>query len=256
MDGPTCETAESCAQRLSASKRDSPGSSKVASMSHASAQRLSASKRDSPVLRGQGGCWFQQCSTPFGIKEGFTRAAQCVSCCSKHPKCSTPFGIKEGFTSSQTIGCCSTRACSTPFGIKEGFTRQPGMNCPPCMLCSTPFGIKEGFTRRDVVLRAFRTQCSTPFGIKEGFTLLHGCRKSNADKLCSTPFGIKEGFTLDNVVCRCSYSSVLNAFRHQRGIHSTRVTICFLKTNIPVYHVLLRICYMSPSHYTAQRNKC
>ena len=46
--------------------------------------------------------------------------------------------------------------------------------------------------------------CSTPFGIKEGCALRLSIR-------CSTPFGIKEGFTL---------ALLLNAFRHQRGLHT------------------------------------
>ena len=37
--------------------------------------------------------------------------------------------------------------------------------------------------------------------------------------VCSTPFGIKEGFTFGKQMIADAKYPVLNAFRHQRGIH-------------------------------------
>ena len=61
-----------------------------------------------------------QCSTPFGIKEGFTVLAAVVR--QRGFGCSTPFGIKEGFTLNGRLSVFQIHECSTPFGIKEGFT--------------------------------------------------------------------------------------------------------------------------------------
>ena len=61
--------------------------------------------------------------------------------------------------------------------------------------------------------------CSTPFGINELFTkgILRGCVPRT---LCSTPFGINELFTVAVLFHRGLSPTVLNAFRHQRTVHS------------------------------------
>ena len=62
--------------------------------------------------------------------------------------CSTPFGIKEGFTqkTGQLLGPCRVlNAFRHQRGIHKGTHMQEEIT----ILCSTPFGIKEGFTRLD-----------------------------------------------------------------------------------------------------------
>jgi len=158
---------------------------------------------------------WRQCSTPFGINEGFTYRVGGEF--GELIVCSTPFGINEGFTRSSRrrrgadyvlnafrhqrrihivlapmIGCVVV--CSTPFGINEGFTRPDGANVRPDFVCSTPFGINEGFTLHLGgstaaalrVLNAFRHQRRIHFGYLDD---------SNFNYVCSTPFGINEGFT-------------------------------------------------------------
>ncbi len=84
-----------------------------------------------------------ECSTPFGVIEGFTQrwgyrvgthsSAQRRSASSKgspgqldltsgQVKCSTPFGVIEGFTGISRESATGIVKCSTPFGVIEGFT--------------------------------------------------------------------------------------------------------------------------------------
>ena len=65
-------------------------------VSPASAQRLSASKRVAHYGPGRFIWLLDECSTPFGIKEGRTLLGVTQSL--GDLKCSTPFGIKEGRT--------------------------------------------------------------------------------------------------------------------------------------------------------------
>ena len=54
--------------------------------------------------------------------------------------------------------------------------------------------------------------------------------------VCSTPFGITD-FCTGSGGGRYPCDAVLNAFRHHRFLHGSRVTICFLRINNSVCHV-------------------
>ena len=123
-------------------------------------------------------------------------------------------------------------------GVLNAFRHQREFHTrAPCSPPARPFCAQRLSASKRVALRKLLT-----------VTLLGGA--------CSTPFGIKDCCTTRALVILDIDVVVLNAFRHQRESRSTRVTICFLKTNIPVCHALPRIWYMAPSHYTAQPKKC
>ena len=92
----------------------------TSSASSRRAQRLSASKRDSPRRRHRH-LHPQPVLNAFrhqrGIHENTALYYGVIF------KCSTPFGIKEGFTTHKAVIDPYFWWCSTPFGIKEGFTR-------------------------------------------------------------------------------------------------------------------------------------
>ena len=168
--------------------------------------------------------------------------------------------------------------CSTPFGIKEGYTWMVSSMVVRRYTCSTPFGIKEGYTWRGrwpprSASSAQRLSASKRVTLRSGARLFVPppcAQRLSASKRVTQPrpfplrriptraqrLSASKRVTRASGMWRVQYACVLNAFRHQRGLHSTRVTICFLKTNIPVCHVLPRIWYISLSHYTAQPKKC
>ena len=180
------------AQRLSASKINSPPALEVGIQNNSCAQRLSASKINSQNRIGE---QFQHpvCSTPFGIKDQFTRS----------PPLSDPQRPGAQRLSASKInsrGNCGravirSRMCSTPFGIKDQFT-----GC----------GKRRDYGRVPVVLNAFRHQRSihalhVAIGVND-FDVLNAFRHQRsihvtndhvvaAAMLCSTPFGIKDQFT-------------------------------------------------------------
>ena len=180
-------------------------------------------------------------------------------------ECSTPFGIKD---------CCTIQSwplndrqqkCSTPFGIKDCCTadnqrRHTGSIGSAQRLSASKIAAPLALTTPSTTVG----KCSTPFGIKDCCTHENrrkaesdgGAQRLSASKIaalgakvirpelgvrCSTPFGIKDCCTRAGPNRTDQGRHVLNAFRHQRLLHRTHVTICFLNTNIPVCHVLLQI---------------
>ena len=157
-------------------------------------------------------------------------------------ECSTPFGIKDCCTSQRQPHGIPDHLCSTPFGIKDCCTWL--VKCifaPPSSaqrLSASKIAARgqpgiPGLPRKHV-LNAFRHQ-----------RLLHWRLRSNARRsvrMCSTPFGIKDCCTAENRLVPSSDgaqrlsaskiaahsgrsgarspSRVLNAFRHQRLLHS------------------------------------
>ena len=198
------------------------------------------------------------CSTPFGIKEGCaptTRSRAVSTWCAQRLSASKRAARAEAVEDSSTI-----------FHVLNAFRHQRGLRWRPTgevsLLASgaqrlsaskrAAQGVVVGGVWLYRVLNAFRHQRGLR---RRGAWAAKPIARAHAFRQCSTPFGIKEGCARKPTIPSVPVD-VLNAFRHQRGLRSTRVTICFLKTNIPVCHVLLRICYMSPSHYTSQRKKC
>ena len=110
------------AQRLSASTN---GSRRQRTASVRGTQVLNAFRHQrmdhiaNPLLSVAG----LKCSTPFGINEWITVAAQNFHF--RIGLCSTPFGINEWITSSCGEPIAGTCGCSTPFGINEWITVTP-----------------------------------------------------------------------------------------------------------------------------------
>ena len=133
-----------------------------------SAQRLSASEMVSlgmvaaEALHGQ-------CSTPFGIGDGFARRSK------SRPVASSG---AQRLSASEMVSPAWSRARST---MKSGAQRlsasemvsQNELSDYPsdAQLCSTPFGIGDGFARILRSLPLSPVGCSTPFGIGDGFAL-------------------------------------------------------------------------------------
>ena len=65
---------------------------------------------------------------------------------------------------------------------------------------------------------------STPFGIRDSCTITRWDWARNLVFKCSTPFGINDSCTLRPVLPRREPLPVLNAFRHQRFLHTSSTT--------------------------------
>ena len=178
------------AQRLSASQRSAPGTSRSVPRPLFCAQRLSASQR----------------SARRGARPRV-----------RQPPVLNAFRHHRGRHKPKRLARLSGRRCSTPFGITEVGTRASRPACE-----RVPSAQRLSASQRSAqaaVCRAGRlAKCSTPFGITEVGThkvavvLITHCK-------CSTPFGITEVGTAPRgrVAAR---SRVLNAFRHHRGRHT------------------------------------
>jgi len=80
------------------------------------AQRLSASEMGAAEL-SNAGVGVNECSTPFGIRDGCSRQATNR----EHViMCSTPFGIRDGCRAELSNAGVGVNECSTPFGIRDG----------------------------------------------------------------------------------------------------------------------------------------
>ena len=160
----------------------------------ACAQRLSASKRDSPYDEGFAHSNCSGCSTPFGIKEGFTRSSQSVACAATLLVLNA-FRHQRGIHFSAGDGRADCRGCSTPFGIKEGFTHTPVDPWAPHPTCSTPFGIKEGFTCKVSRGKSFLTGAQrlsaskrdSPCSVRLRWPCWRGAQRLSASKRDSHP---------------------------------------------------------------------
>ena len=85
--------------------------------------------------------------------------------------------------------------CSTPFGIRGICTPSPAVIAPPATVCSTPFGIRGICTKN----------------IRRGPP-----HKTGAQRLSAS-----EEYALEESADRTALSAgVLNAFRHQRNMHT------------------------------------
>ena len=107
--------------------------------------------------------------------------------------------------------------------VLNAFRHQRGLHGPSTFAvsrgdtCSTPFGIKEGCTAPCELQKSRWITCSTPFGIKEGCTGFFGFGRGHllrAQRLSAS----KRAAQAANPTRTHPYR-VLNAFRHQRGLH-------------------------------------
>ncbi len=89
------------------------------------------------------------------------------------------------------------------------------------MECSTPFGIRDCCTPKIEIHCGTPIMCSTPFGIRDCCTFPRNSLPE-CENACSTPFGIRDCCTGDRRQRRRCGGGVLNAFRHQRLLHSRR----------------------------------
>ncbi len=208
-----------CAQRLSASTKQSQTSCHNNKATRKCAQRLSASTKQSLVRITQ--------TTQNKI------CAQRLSASTKQsPTCTC-----------HTIRCVK---CSTPFGINETITRQVRGLFQYPLGCSTPFGINETITRPHwmpsrnlIVLNAFRHQRNNHLfarrllrprtkraqrlsaSTKQSLT---GAIEDAGVSKCSTPFGINETITRDAVFGRIGRAKCSTPFGINETI--TRVPVC------------------------------
>ena len=157
-----------------------------------------------------------QCAQRLSASKRVTRSGASRSL--RTTGCSTPFGIKEGYTLNAHGRGTLQSVCSTPFGIKEGYTRVGPQQAPGAARVLNAFRHQRGLhavvplKQRDdfLVLNAFRHQrgLHTPTVAVD-----------TTNQRCSTPFGIKEGYTRGLAGLLRPRVVVLNAFRHQRGLH-------------------------------------
>ena len=87
--------------------------------------------------------------------------------------------------------------------------------------CSTPFGISDGFTSNKLTFLLAKKVCSTPFGISDGFTCresLSALRDQSAQRLSASQMA---SLALPNHPAHTL--PVLNAFRHLRWLHFSRI---------------------------------
>ncbi len=141
--------------------------------------------------------------------------------------CSTPFGITEVGTTSAVVKLALGSLCSTPFGITEVGTCPITKLAAPVARCSTPFGITEVGTCDVQVLRAAGFVCSTPFGITEVGTSPWPARQ--ARRQCSAQrLSASQRWARGRVGQKLvGHEGVLNAFRHHRGGHSSKLGLRF-----------------------------
>ncbi len=133
------------------------------------AQRLSASTKESPFSVGLVGAVAEVLNAFRHQRRNHPSGHRCSAA---DLECSTPFGINEGITRPQWR-CSVSSWCAQR--LSASTKESPAVHHPhewPARQCSTPFGINEGITRSQSSLQAACFQCSTPFGINEGITQL------------------------------------------------------------------------------------
>ena len=160
-------------------------------------------------------CSILRCSTPSGIRGGFTVLL---------PPSARVAGLgaqrlpaSEAASRPEIAGLMRKHACSTPSGIRGGFTHGGGAVLGYIHVLNA-FRHQRRLHQLDHaagqplrrVLNAFRHQ-----------RRLHPWRHPvpHDGAVCSTPSGIRGGFTSVRTTARAAMRSVLNAFRHQRRLH-------------------------------------
>ena len=156
------------AQRLSASEMVSPFTNVSICASVACAQRLSASEMVSHERREQFEEQSKECSTPFGIGDGFAVADGGLI--PGVQLCSTPFGIGDGFAS----GTCSSEtnlSCAQRLSASEMVSHAYPVDGGGHQLVLNAFRHRRWFRVTGICASFVLEKCSTPFGIGDGFAL-------------------------------------------------------------------------------------
>ena len=131
------------------------------------AQRLSASKRDSPGRAGPAGQDILVLNA-FRHQRGIHLGLSALDV--QGSRCSTPFGIKEGFTQF-VVGWIVRVIVLNAFRHQRGIHRPGGLPSRRRVEVLNAFRHQRGIHLIVSVSSAKPVMCSTPFGIKEGFTL-------------------------------------------------------------------------------------
>ena len=186
-----------CAQRLSASKIPAHNSRCITSVPSICAQRLSASKIPA-LLKAH---WMVKNNEVLNAFSASKIPAPCaVGAAVRASMCSTPFGIKDSCTQ-------WTNARQPIYKVLNAFRHQRFLHQGCYRKCQ----------RNE--LRAQRLSASKiPAPSCARLSLLTGT-------LCSTPFGIKDSCTRHRGRPRRRIYRVLNAFRHQRFLHTTGTAV-------------------------------
>ena len=212
-----------CAQRLSASWKESPNTVSPPSSPYRSAQRLSASWKESRAVPGH--VLVDVIVVLNAFRHHGRNHSEFIISASASAQCSTPFGIMEGITISHVFQKFVLSACSTPFGIMEGITEIVNQCTTMAELCSTPFGIMEGITEYAL---ATQRENESAQRLSASWKESRGTfPQTVGGHRCSTPFGIMEGITCSKRIQRRALL-VLNAFRHHGRNHpsGSRCSLC------------------------------
>ena len=132
------------------------------------AQRLSASDMESRLTPPRSFPLDHWCSTPFGIRYGITASnnATCssLSCCAQRLSASDMESL-DMFLRRPPTYVCAQRLSASDMESLAIVAREAA-----APLCSTPFGIRYGITLSAVGSLRLVHSCSTPFGIRYGIT--------------------------------------------------------------------------------------
>ncbi len=110
------------------------------------------------------------------------------------------------------------RKCSTPFGIRGWCTCGCETTGPTVRKCSTPFGIRGWCTLPNPFMVSLPNRAQRLSASEDGALGLPPYWPDNSAS-CSTPFGIR-GWCTRARAGHHRRAHVLNAFRHQRMVHS------------------------------------